>query len=121
MNAIRAVRSCPACGAGLRIQRLRCGDCHTTVEGEFPWPRLARLSHEDQHLIEMLILSSGSLKAVASTLGVSYPTLRKRVDGVIGRLEVEVEADEDYRQRLLREVEEGQRSAAEAAKHVDNL
>jgi hypothetical protein len=91
------------------------------VEGEFPWPRLARLSHKDQHLIELLILSSGSLKAVASTLGVSYPTVRKKVDAVIKRLEVEVEADATYRERLLRDVEEGQRSAAEAAGHLENL
>jgi hypothetical protein len=121
MKAIRAARSCPACGSGLTIQRLHCGDCGTAVEGEFPWPRLARLSHEDQHLIELLILSSGSLKSLATTLGVSYPTVRKKVDAVIARLEAEVEADEVYRLKLLREVEEGLRSAAEATGHLENL
>jgi len=121
MKPIRAARACPACGGGLNIQRLGCGDCGTTVEGRFPWPRLARLSHEDQHLIELLILSSGSLKAVASTLGISYPTIRKQVNALIGRLEAEVEADDAYRLELLREVEEGRRSAAEVTERLEHL
>jgi hypothetical protein len=44
-------------------------------------------------LVELLVLSSGSLKAVAKQVGVSYPTIRKRVDALIGELRGHVEAD----------------------------
>jgi hypothetical protein len=90
------------------------------VEGAFRWPRLARLSREDQHLVELLILSSGSLKAVAKALGISYPTVRRRLDALIARLEAEVEADEEFRRDLLEEVERGARSAVDVAERLKN-
>jgi hypothetical protein len=79
---------------------------------------LACLSSEDQQLVELLILSSGSLKAVAKKLGISYPTMRKRLDELIKSLEVQVREDEQHRRQLLKEVEAGKRSAAEAIKQL---
>ncbi len=115
----RAAQACPSCGHGLQIERLSCASCGTVVEGTFRWPRLARLSRDDQELVELLILSSGSLKAVAKKLGISYPTMRKRLDALITRLEAEVEADEEFRRELLREVASGERTAAEAAERLE--
>lgn len=66
-----------------------------------------------------MILSSGSLKAVARALEVSYPTLRKRLDELIARLQAEVEADARYRRELLEEVERGTRSAADVTRRLE--
>lgn len=119
MGTVRAAQLCPSCGDDLTIERLSCASCGTVVEGSFRWPRLARLSRDDQRLAELMILSSGSLKAVARALDVSYPTVRKRLDELIGRLEAEVEADARYRRELLEEVERGTRSAAEVARRLE--
>ncbi len=47
---------------------------------------LLRLSPEDQSFVEAFVAESGSLKAMASRLGVSYPTVRNRLDDVIEKL-----------------------------------
>lgn len=49
------------------------------------------LDHEDLALITQLVLVSGSLKDLAKAYGVSYPTIRNRLNGVIGRLREAVE------------------------------
>ncbi|MEO0529700.1 MAG: DUF2089 family protein [Planctomycetota bacterium] len=48
---------------------------------------LQQLSAEDQEFVLRFLLASGSLKEVAKAYGVSYPTLRGRLDKLIGRLE----------------------------------
>ena len=79
--------SCPSCRADLRVARLACPDCATTVHGDYPLPALARLRTRDQRFALAFIRCSGSLKAMASLYGVSYPTVRNRLDDLIARLE----------------------------------
>lgn len=118
MDDVPIPGTCPACGDGLRVERLACGSCGTRVEGAFRPPRLARLSRSSRELVELLVLSSGSLKGVARSLGVSYPTVRKRVDGLIDELEREIEADERYRREALRRVADDEESPVEAARRI---
>lgn len=77
---------CPSCGEGLDVKRLRCNRCETEVDGLFPLPVLASLSREDQEFILEFIRLSGSLKDMAQHMKVSYPTVRNRLDEIIGRL-----------------------------------
>ena len=85
-------KSCPSCGAGLRVARLACPDCETLVSGSYPLPALARLSDDDQEFVLSFILSSGSLKQMAKLYGVSYPTVRNRLDDLISLLSAAIEA-----------------------------
>ena len=80
---------CPSCGADLLVKRCLCTVCQTEVEGAYSLPPLARLSADDQILVARLVLASGSLKDLARTYGVSYPTIRNRLDALrekLGRL-----------------------------------
>ena len=120
MTSSKAAHTCPACGDVLQIERLGCGSCGTRVEGTFRLPRLARLSPYSQRLVELLVLSSGSLKAVAKKVGVSYPTIRKRIDALIAELGAQLEADDRFREELLDRVERGKRSATEAAAEIES-
>ena len=73
--------------------RLRCGGCGTAVEGAFPLPVLARLDAEEQAFVLRFLKASGSLKEVARQYGISYPTVRNRLDGLIERVSrIEAEA-----------------------------
>jgi hypothetical protein len=67
------------------VVKLHCDRCDTAVEGLYPLPLLA-VGHEDQEFILEFIKASGSLKDMASLLGVSYPTVRNRLDEIIDKL-----------------------------------
>ncbi|MBS0190721.1 MAG: DUF2089 family protein [Phycisphaerales bacterium] len=81
---------------------------------------LGQLPREDQDLIVQLVLHSGSLKDLAAAYGVSYPTIRIRVDRVIERLRVIVAGrkDEGVRGLLARLVEQGEVSE-QAARAIE--
>jgi len=87
-------KSCPSCGAGLCVAQLACPGCKTLVSGSYPLPALTRLSDDDQQFALSFILSSGSLKQMARLYGVSYPTVRNRLDDLISLLSDGLEAPE---------------------------
>lgn len=82
----RLPTDCPSCGGHMAVERLRCDRCETAVEGLYPLPPLAILSPEDQEFVIEFIKTSGSLKDMATLLGVSYPTVRNRLDDIISKL-----------------------------------
>lgn len=107
---------CPYCNGTMKIERLRCGVCKVAIESDIPIPRLARLSPEDREFIELFVKSSGSLKAVAQKLDISYPTVRNRLDQIIDRLKHETADDKESRRKILDDVQEGKVSVDEAIK-----
>ena len=78
--------ACPGCGNVLTVKRFECDACETAVEGHFDLPPLSRLDREDQDFVLKLVLSSGSLKELAGAYGVSYPTVRNRLDTLVVRV-----------------------------------
>jgi len=82
----RIPAQCPACDSELAVTELTCLKCDTRVTGHYRLPPLSRLSPDDQRFVEAFVLSSGSLKAMAGQLGVSYPTVRNRLDDIIEQL-----------------------------------
>ena len=83
----RAPVHCPACDGKLAITELTCLSCETRVTGHYRLPPLLRLNPDDQRFIEAFVRASGSLKAMSGQLGVSYPTVRNRLDNIIETLE----------------------------------
>jgi len=98
----------------MEIEKLRCTSCDVTLEGHIPIPRLARLPAEEREFVELFVRSSGSLKAVADRLGVSYPTVRSRLNRVIATLEAAENDERDARNQILDKIEQGQISVDEA-------
>ncbi|MXN91559.1 DUF2089 family protein [Flavobacterium sp. Sd200] len=78
--------TCPSCNSGLNVTQLTCPSCSTQVSGVFSLPALVRLPQEEQEFILQFFLTSGSLKEMASQLGISYPTVRNRLDDLIAKL-----------------------------------
>ena len=81
---------CPYCGLAMTVARMTCHGCGVSIDAPFPMPRLANLPVEHQRFIEMFVLASGSLKEIADQTGVSYPTVRSRLDKVIEALRNEI-------------------------------
>ncbi len=117
----KLVRDCPYCGGTMEVERLRCTSCRTAVEGHMTLPRLARLSAGEREFAELFVRSSGSLKAVARKLGISYPTVRNRLDRLIESLETEERQERDARTRVLDSLEAGEITAKEAVELLREL
>lgn len=78
---------CPSCSAELHIRSMRCPACDTVVSGDYALPALLRLPVAEQRFVLDFVLSSGSLKEMARKLGLSYPTVRNKLDDIIARIE----------------------------------
>src|SRR5215203_2073565 len=83
-------QDCPYCGVTMVVSRMTCGRCDVSVDAPFPMSRLGSLPVEHQKFIEMFVLAGGNLKEIAEQTGVSYPTIRSRLDKVIESLRSEI-------------------------------
>jgi hypothetical protein len=81
-----AIATCPICSGELAVTRLHCRSCGTTLEGDFNVGRFARLGREQFALLEGFLRSRGNLKEMERELGVSYPTVRARIDALLRAL-----------------------------------
>ncbi len=81
-----ALGKCPVCEKDLTITRLHCSHCNTTIEGNFSLCKYCRLTEKQKQFIEAFIKCRGNIKEVEKDLGISYPTVRGRLDDVITAL-----------------------------------
>lgn len=77
---------CPSCQNILSVKSLFCEKCTTEVNGLFPLPIWSQLSDEEQRFLIRFVLSSGSLKEMSKELGLSYPTVRNKLDEIIQKM-----------------------------------
>ena len=80
------IATCPVCGGELMVTRLHCSACDTTIEGTFGAGRFARLGREQTLLLESFLRSRGNLRDMERELGISYPTVRARVEALVRAL-----------------------------------
>ena len=80
------IATCPVCASELAVTRLRCGACGTTIEGEFSVGRFGRLTREQLQVLESFLRSRGNLRDMERELGISYPTVRSRVEQLVQAL-----------------------------------
>ena len=78
--------NCPSCQSSLSVSQLTCGQCQTSVSGNYALPLLLQIPEEEQNFILDFFLSSGSLKEMAAQMGKSYPTVRNRLDDIIVKI-----------------------------------
>jgi hypothetical protein len=105
------IATCPVCAGELTISRLHCRTCGTTLEGEFGVGRFGKLSREQMALLESFLRSRGNLKEMERALGISYPTVRARVEALVQALGL---ADGESGSELVDDGDGGAAGAAEA-------
>jgi hypothetical protein len=89
------ISTCPVCSGELAITRLHCRSCGTTLEGDFSVGRFGRLSREQLALLESFLRSRGNLRDMERELGLSYPTVRSRVEALVRALGFGPRSDAD--------------------------
>ena len=107
---------CPYCFARMKVVALGCNECATEVKGHFTVPEFLNLSPEQQQFVMDFVRASGSLKQVAADYGISYPTVRARLDRVIEALGKRGDGEAERRAAILDAVEEKQISPQEASR-----
>lgn len=84
--AERIVSVCPVCGDRLEVVELKCSGCGSRLSGRFGFPRLLSLDPEQLEFIQIFLKCRGNIREVERELGVSYPTVRNRLEEVIRAL-----------------------------------
>ena len=112
---------CPYCFGQMKVAAIQCTRCRTRVESEFELSPLAALTVEQQELAIKFILTSGNLKDLAAQEGVSYPTIRARIDRLMEVLRGTTTSDADRRAAILDAVEQKKITAEEAARLLQNI
>lgn len=126
----KAPGKCPVCGEKLSITKLSCPKCATSIEGDFQPCEFCRLPEEDLEFVKVFIKCRGNIKDVEKELGISYPTVRGKLDGVIRGLGYEVSSKEvikeneeksSLRTGILDQLSKGEISPKEATERIKNL
>jgi len=99
----------------MEMRVLACPACSSELHGNFPLPRLARLPRELQDVVEVFLRCRGNIKEVERELGISYPTVSKKLDAINALLDVMGRGDEQ-KARILRQLEAGELTAADAVR-----
>jgi hypothetical protein len=123
---------CPACGGPFIITECRCRQCQLQIRGEFRPGRFLNLSDDQRTFIRVFLSTRGNLSEVERILGVSYPTIRNKLDEINeilahrdednGRMRlkdngapvVHSMSAEESRKQILQEVAEGKLTPAAA-------
>ena len=106
-------------GAPLVVERVRLAQRGVTIEGAFELPQLARLSVEDQIFVAAFLRSHGSIKEMEQVFGVSYPTVKARLNRIAGQLEFVETNPKPLRNEILDRLERGEISASEAIRQLE--
>ncbi len=132
MSIPQVIGRCPVCDNELNVTRLHCAACDTKIEGRFRLSRFQRLTSEQLTFLEVFVKNRGIIKDVEAELGISYPTVRARLDDVLRGLGFPTGGDDDprpsprlmqaqareERRRILEHLREKRITADEAARQL---
>ena len=103
-------------GKKIIVERVKIIDSDISIEGQFDLPPFARLTSEDQVFLAAFVRSHGSIKQMEAYFGVSYPTIKSRLNKLAEKFEfVEIEPAPD-KSDVLDRLDKGEISADEAIK-----
>lgn len=108
-------------GAQLVVERVRIPEKNIVVEGAFTLPELAGISLEDQVFIVAFLRSHGSIKEMEQTFGVSYPTIKARLNRISSQLQFVDTNPSPSRADVLEKLKTGQITADEAIRTLEAM
>jgi len=108
-------------GAPLVVERVRIPEKGIAIEGEFVLPELARMSLEDQVFVTAFLRSHGSIKEMEQIFGVSYPTIKARLNRISSQLHFIETNPQPSRSEILQRLKNGEITAAEAISELEAI
>lgn len=120
--AYKVITTCPICSKKLRCVKLKCTGCNTVIENEFEFSKFEYLSKEQLYFIETFLKCRGNIKDVEKEMGISYPTVRAKLDEVLntlGYIQAQPKKVTDSK-AILEALEKGEISAEDAIKKLND-
>ncbi|HRF60904.1 MAG TPA: DUF2089 domain-containing protein [Fimbriimonadaceae bacterium] len=124
----------PVSGGELIVTELANEDSGVTVRGRFEIPRYSRLEPDHQQFLETFLRCRGMLNSVEKELGISYPTVRGKLDALLEALELSPVKEEkvekekprkdkslDKKRKILEQLERGEITAEEAKAKIKGV
>lgn len=122
----KVLEQCPSCGGALAITGMQCTQCGTGISGRFSPCDFCRLNDEQSTFVRLFVERRGNLSEMEKALGISYPTVRNKLEEIIRALQQPAPAQQaapapSARDVVLRAVAAGQISAQEALTRLQAL
>ncbi len=108
-------------GQPILVERVRFAEKDLAIEGRFELPQLARLNLEDQVFIIAFVRSHGSIKEMEQIFGVSYPTIKARLNRIASSLEFVDTNPAPSRAEVLDRLQRGEINAQDAIRELEAL
>lgn len=112
----RILSRCPVCQSGLAVSEMTCESCGTSVRGRFRVPDLCCLPDDLYQFMVVFIKNRGVIRDVEKELGISYPTVRSRLDALLAALGFGEQAARADSSQVIELLERGEISPEEAEK-----
>jgi hypothetical protein len=106
-------------GRPIIVERVRLVDKDIAIEGSFDLPQLARLNLEDQVFLTAFVRSHGSIKEMERIFGVSYPTVKARLNRIAEGLEFVDTNPSPSRAEILDRLKRGEITAEDAIRELE--
>ncbi|NLD47507.1 MAG: DUF2089 domain-containing protein [Clostridiaceae bacterium] len=108
---------CPVCNSDTQVTRVFCNTCKTSIEGRFELCKFCKLTQEQKQFIDVFIKCRGNIKEVEKELGISYPTVKNKLEDAAGALGYKAEPEQTdgaKRKEVLDRLNNGEISVEEA-------
>ena len=117
----KILSKCPVYNSNLTAVRLKCKKCNTIIENDFELSKFSYLNSEQLNFLEVFVKCRGNIKDVERDLGISYPTVRGKLEDLISALGyTPVKVKEENNSEVLKKLENGEITADEAIKILKN-
>ncbi|NMP23352.1 DUF2089 domain-containing protein [Sulfobacillus harzensis] len=109
------ISTCPSCRHTLEVTELECPHCHVQIRGHFQGQPTVGLTDDQREFLRVFVLSRGNLREIERILGISYPTVRSKLDDLVDAFQGgESPAMPSNRRRILEDVADGRLDVKEA-------
>jgi hypothetical protein len=125
------VGKCPVCKEPLLVSELQCPTCNIKISGQFELCKFCKLDPEQRAFAEVFIKNRGNIREVEKELGISYPTVRGRLENLIRALGYSVSPEPGdvtdeasvakEKKSIIDKLGRGELSPTEAARLLRNL
>ena len=128
----KLLTGCPVCSGTLHPTELTCGGCRTRIQAVFDPCGFCRLSEDQAQFVALFLRNRGNITAMSEDLGISHPTVTRRLDAVLAVLtggvtptaeqaDREVETRDSGRKEILAMLDRGDITAEEATRKLREL
>lgn len=113
---------CPICGGKIEVTEFKCRSCESTIRGSFNPCKFCQLPKEQMEFAEIFIKNRGNIKEIERELGISYPTVKGKLDSLIESLGYSSQTtyNPGRNKEILEQLDRGEISPAEALELLKN-